>query len=40
MFSEVWIIIATLLVFIGLVASHGLFLILGSLLVIITLAAG
>ena len=39
MFSEIWIVVATLLVFIGLVASHGLFLILGSLLVIITLAA-
>ena len=39
MFSELWILVAAVMVFIGLVASQGLFLVVGSLLIIITLTA-
>ena len=39
MFGELWILIAAVLVFIGLVASQGLFLVVGSFLIIISLAA-
>lgn len=39
MFSEFWILIAGILVFIGLVASQGLFLVVGAIVIIITLAA-
>ena len=39
MFSELWILVAAVMVFVGLVASQGLFLVVGSLVIIITLAA-
>ena len=39
MFGELWILIAAVLVLIGLVASQGLFLVVGSFLIIISLAA-
>ena len=36
MFSELWILVAAVLVFIGLVASQGLFIVVGSLVIVIT----
>ena len=39
MFGELWILIAGVLLFIGLVASQGLFLVVGAFILIITLAA-
>ena len=39
MINELWIFVAVILVFIGLVASQGLLLVLGSMVIIMTLTA-